>query len=46
MLTFAGQATDPEGDAITDRWNCGDNSTADGATATHRYPVRGGTSPC
>jgi len=40
-LTFTGQATDPDGDAITYTWNFGDNSTATGATPTHRYPVPG-----
>jgi len=40
-LTFTGEATDPDGDAITYTWNFGDNSTATGATPTHRYPVPG-----
>lgn len=40
-LTFAGAATDPEGDPLTYAWNFGDNSTAIGAVASHSYPVPG-----
>lgn len=40
-LTFTGQATDPDGDAVTYRWNFGDNSTAAGPSPTHRYTVPG-----
>ncbi|MGI0149877.1 MAG: ABC transporter substrate-binding protein, partial [Thermoplasmata archaeon] len=40
-LTFTGLATDPDGDALAYVWNFGDNSTATGASVTHRYPVPG-----
>lgn len=40
-LTFAGQATDPDGDPLTYTWNFGDNVTATGASLTHSYLVPG-----
>src|SRR5437773_2769721 len=40
-LNFAAQARDADGDALTYTWNFGDNSTATGAFASHRYPVPG-----
>jgi len=40
-LNFTAQATDLDGDALTYTWNFGDNSTATGALASHRYPIPG-----
>ena len=40
-LNFTAQARDADGDALTYTWNFGDNSTATGAFASHRYPVPG-----
>ncbi len=40
-LNFTAQARDADGDALTYAWNFGDNSTATGALASHRYPVPG-----
>ncbi len=40
-LTFTGQASDPDNDALTYKWDFGDNSTGTGATATHAYIVQG-----
>src|SRR5207245_9035151 len=40
-LNFTAQARDADGVALTYSWNFGDNSTATGALASHRYPVPG-----
>ena len=40
-LNFTAQATDADGDALAYTWNFGDNSTATGALASHRYPLPG-----
>src|SRR5207249_941747 len=40
-LTFAGQATDADGDSLRYTWNFGDNSTAIGAVVSHAYSIPG-----
>jgi PKD repeat protein len=40
-LTFTAEATDPGGDPLTYRWSFGDDSTGQGAEATHAYTGAG-----
>lgn len=35
------RSSDPDGDALTYRWDFGDRATGEGATATHRYAAPG-----
>jgi peptide/nickel transport system substrate-binding protein len=40
-LSFSGNATDPDRDALTFTWNFGDNSTGTGTNPTHAYSIPG-----
>lgn len=43
-ITFDGSASsDSDGDVLIFSWDFGDGSTVSGITATHRYPISGGT---
>ena len=40
-VDVTGTATDPDGDTLSYQWNFGDDATATGATASHRYAAAG-----
>jgi hypothetical protein len=41
LLSFAGAASDPDGDAVQLKWEFGDGAIADGFQATHAYATPG-----
>lgn len=41
VLSFGGNATDPDRDPLTFTWNFGDNSTGTGANPNHTYAIPG-----